>query len=72
LRRCQVSIEWWRRVLRTGFPEDFVRRAILGSSGQERREEKERCVNREIDQSDLLATARPEAAAFNVQSACEN
>src|ERR1035437_3850279 len=27
------SLEWWRRVLRTGFPEDFLRRAILGSSG---------------------------------------
>jgi hypothetical protein len=29
-------------------------------------------VNREIDQSDMLAANRPEAAAFNVQSACES
>src|ERR1035437_4891066 len=27
------SLEWWRRVLRTGFPEEFLRRAILGSCG---------------------------------------
>ena len=37
-----------------------------------RREEKDRGVNREIDQSDMLAADRPKAAAFNVQSARES
>jgi hypothetical protein len=56
--------------LRTGFSEDFLRRKILGSSGQYRRGEKGRCINRGIAQSDMFAANHPKATAFNVQSSC--